>query len=489
MRTGDISSHEMSGQRNVPSANTLVQCDSYATAVSIKEMEEVVMACGIPMTKLSYRIYDRNERLVKEGSYEFPEGGVNRFVLKDVLPISELQPYETKNADYRIETSVTRITGDEVSRYYTFKSYLRTGETTTEVPEKNFPERLAAIPIAKPGMTEEELRNICLDYLKLEVQFPFKFEEDFVYGITGGKRPRRLIGGKVYAGIPYVTRGAGNLYRIAEIYDTKTGALDPKSDLFDDIRYFGNACSGGASMAWARVVTSAYLGYTMFMSEANGFLPVGPYRYPKENVTRFDRDDPNGFNCATICSANGEQTMYESYALMKPADGVGCCGHVRMNSAVPTVVRKDDGTIDGDQSYTLMSEQVCYMSHINHLRIAPDGTHYSAQGYVDRAYTFRELFEGNYIPFTFAEFLNPGRVEPARIRLAVEPELKTRVLTCNYPISDVFIELNGKRYTYRNMEFFRKEVKMGDIFPEEILTKDAKISCQLLNGELLEVAQ
>lgn len=85
MRTDDISSNEMSGQRNVSSANTLVQCDSYATAVSIKEMEEVVMACGIPMTKLSYLVYDRDENMVKEGFYEFPAEGVNRFVRKDVL--------------------------------------------------------------------------------------------------------------------------------------------------------------------------------------------------------------------------------------------------------------------------------------------------------------------------------------------------------------------------------------------------------------------
>ena len=96
-------------------------------------------------------------------------------------------------------------------------------------------------------------------------------------------------------------------------------------------------------MAWARVVTSAYLGYTMFMTEANGFLPVGPYRYSKENVTQFIRGE-DGYNCQTICQENGPETMYESYALMKPADGLVCNGHVRMNSAMPTVVRNADGT-------------------------------------------------------------------------------------------------------------------------------------------------
>jgi hypothetical protein len=71
----------------------------------------------------------------------------------------------------------------------------------------------------------------------------------------------------------------------------------------------------------------------------------------------------------------------------------------------------------------------------------------------------------------------------------VEPELAERVLTANYPISDVFAELDGKKYVYRNMEFFRKEVKLGDIFPAEALTKETKLSCQLLNGQLVEVKQ
>ena len=181
--------------------------------------------------------------------------------------------------------------------------------------------------------------------------------------------------------------------------------------------------------------------------------------------------------------------MFESYAKMKPADGLVCPGHVRMNAAVPTVVRNADGTINPEESYSLIHEQVCYTAHPNHIRIAPDGTHYVAQGCVDIKYTFRELFDTNYLPVTFAEFQDPSKVEPARIRLAVEPELKDRVLTANYPISDVFVETNGKRYTYRNVEFFRKEVKMGDIFPKEALTQDAKITCQLYNGERLEVAQ
>lgn len=489
MATTDTSWYELIGQKTDAAINLLVQCNYYATAASVKDLADVAITCEVPMTKITYTVCDREGDPVTEGTHFCCPGGVHRFVMKDVLPLEKLKTYETETADYKLSTTVTLATGHEVGGVFALQCYLRTGEVTTQVPQRSMPEQLAAIPVAKAGMTGAQLRQICMDYMKLQTEFPFKFQEDFDYVIASQKRGRRLLGGKVYYGIPYVSRGAGNLYRIAEAYDPQTGALDPKSDIFGDIRLFGNACSGAASMSWARVVTSAYLGYTMFMTEANGFLPVGPYRYPKENVTRFIRNDPNEVCCKTICEYNGEQTMYESYAAMLPADGAVCDGHVRMNSAVPVIVRKEDGTIDGDQSYTLMREQVCYVAGINHLRIAPDGTHSTAQGCVDIRYSFRQLFEKNYVPFTFAEFADPSRVEPARIRLAVEPELRERVLTANYAISDVFVQCNGKRYTYRNMEFFRKEVKMSDIFPEEALTEDSKISCRLYNGQVLEVAQ
>lgn len=466
----------------------LVKSDYYASAISLEELKTVEIECIVPIVKMSYAIYDREDNTQKTGEFAFPEEGVNRFSLGEVLPMEELKALETEEAKFGISTTVTLASGDEVGSYFTFKGWLHAAPTTTEVPDKNLAQRLSAIPVARPGMTEDELRQICMDFIRLEVEAPFKLKEDFTYHIQSQHRDRKLLGGKVYAGLPYVSRGAGNLYRLAEICDPETGELDQNSDVFDNIRYVGNACSGAASMAWARVVTSAYLGYTMFLTEANGYLPVGPYRYNRENVTMFSKADPNGYNCRMICDENGEQVMFESYALMKPADGVGCCGHVRMNSAVPTVIRNADGTIDGDRSYTLMREQVCYANNPNHIRIAPDGSHYVAQGVVDMKYTFRELFDTEYIPFTFAEFVDPSRVEPARWRLAVEPELKERVLSCNYPISDVFIEVGGKRYTYRNMEFFRKEVKMGDLFPEELLTKETKIFCQLYNGQLVEVS-
>ena len=338
-------------------------------------------------------------------------------------------------------------------------------------------------------MTEDELRQICVDYMKLQTQFRYKLEGDYNYVVESQMLPRTLKAGVVYGGLPYISRGAGNLYRAAEFYNPETGALDINGDIFEDYRLLGNACSGGACTSWARVVTSAYLGYTMFLAQANGFLPVGPYRYSKPEVTRFikKRIDPNGYSCEDICQENGEQTMFESYAMMKLADGVGCNGHVRMNTAIPVVIRNEDGTIDGDKSYTLMTEQICYVNNPNCLRIAEDGSHYTCQGFVDIKYSFRDLYNTNYIPFTFAEFIDPSKVEKAVVRLSVEPELKMEVISSNYPISDVFCETNGKKYVFRNLEFFRKEVKMCDIFPEEALVGDVKVSVRLYNGETYEL--
>jgi len=154
--------------------------------------------------------------------------------MKDALPPEELKAYETEAADYGIDVTLTLISGAEVSGGFAFKAYLRTGETTTKVPEGKLLKQLAAIPIAKPGMTEDQLRQICVDYLKLEAEFSFKFEEDFTYFIFSQKRYRKFLGGKVYGGIPYVTRGAGNLYRLAEIYDPETGVLSRDSDIFPE---------------------------------------------------------------------------------------------------------------------------------------------------------------------------------------------------------------------------------------------------------------
>ena len=214
----------------------LVKRDNFVSCASVDEIANVTIECKIPMVKMIYQITDREKNVVKEGEYAFNKDGVNKFVIKDVVDLEELKAYETDTYDYFLQTSVVLVSGVEVGGYFTLQCTLRNGSSTTKIPSTDLKDKLANIPIAKPGMTEDELRKICLEYMRLQLGFTFKFEKDFNYTVVSQKRPRRLIGGKVYAGIPYITRGAGNLYRIASIYDPKTGALDPESDIFDDLR-------------------------------------------------------------------------------------------------------------------------------------------------------------------------------------------------------------------------------------------------------------
>lgn len=462
-----------------------VQCETYACVLSLKELEDIRVACPYEITKLSYWIKNRNGEICFEGSHSFEGNGVTEFMLKDAVSLSDFAPYETENTDYFLETGVTLSDGTELSGFRIVKYFIRKGTSTKDLPQYDLLEKLNAIPIANSDMTEEELRKICVDFMKLQCEFPYKFNADCYYTVASQNKKRHLLPETVYGGIPYVTAGAGSLYRLAEFFDPATGTIDLSGDIFNDALTYGNACSGAACMAWSRVVSSAYMGYCKNMTPISGFLPVGPYRYSQPEIVSFAKKklNPDGYGTHDICCENGEQVMFESYGQMKPADGIVVSGHVRMNTAIPTVVRKADGTIDGEQSYALMTEQVCFVSDTNHIRIAPDGTHYTAQGLVDRKYTFRELFETDYLPVTFAEFSDPSCVKKSYVRaLADATPIKT-ILSSNYTISDIFLETESGRYVYRFTEFCRKEVKLCEVFSKEILHGKIKASVRLFNGE------
>lgn len=471
---------------------------------SVEELEEVYIDFNYPMSDAFYTITDVNGKVVMDGVWRSPVFNLYRLGLNRILPLTEMKyRLNPAEAPYRVNIEFQLFNGQRLSskNYGAFKCNIlpdKTAVTATRVPENfNLKEQLDLIPIAKPGMRDFRLRQICLDYMKLQCQFPHTLSEDVDYVIRSQKRPRRLAKGMVHGGLPYVTVGSGNLYRMVEALNPETGEIDASKPWVKDARYYGNACSGGVGTSWSRVVNSANFAYTNTMTEANGFIAVGPYTYDKSLTVfpRIKKGDDRDYSPKDVVKENGEQTMFESYALMLPADGVVNTGHVRMNSAYPTVVRNEDGTIDGEKSYTLMSEQGCYATSTNHIRIAPDGNHYTAQGCVDIKYTFKELFDTNYIPFTFAEFLGTKEVEEGWVKLdtdqdAVSAEdLKGLTLTSNFPISDVFVTVGEEKFTYRSPHFYIKKMALSQILPMEKLAEakgeKIEITCQLYNGEKL----
>lgn len=186
---------------------------------------------------------------------------------------------------------------------------------------------------------------------------------------------------------------------------------------------------------------------TVSMTQAQGCLKLGPYEYDT-SIWEFT-------STRSVCTDNGRQTMYASYALWQPADGMVYyhrTGHVQMVSTKPDVVYNEDGSIDGEKS------TVCYMDQTSTKGVTPLQTEKNGellqQGNVDKRVTFVELYDKGYIPFTFAEFTREGEFEKSEVKVVdytlpetdlVLSELSAGTIKSNYLVSDVRLVFKNKR--------------------------------------------
>ncbi|MBR3837522.1 MAG: hypothetical protein IKJ74_05170 [Clostridia bacterium] len=374
------------------------------------------------------------------------------------------------------------------------------GNKNTEPHAVNDPltwDRINAIPIANASMSIDELRQICVDFFALQVSFTWTPKSPANYEVDSNKHKVEYTVGGLYGGIPYVNLGSNNLYRVMDFYDSETGIFDV-SMLEVNETLAGNACSSSAGVAWGRVINSASLSYTSGHTPKAGFLPIGPYKANLDIPTFGTGGNPD---VKDIIALNDTQTMYESYALLKPADGVVSGGHVRMVKEAPVVVRNDDGTINGKESYCLFVEQGCYNDSAAHTRTQADGASYQIQGNDNGKFYFDDLAK-SYLPFTFAEFLGTDPVEPATVTMSVTGEnlslkqLLAAEVTSNYIILDAYCTIRDAEgnvvstYAYRQPKHYLKSFKLSSATPGPILQKYEKetgytieYSAQLSTGE------
>lgn len=376
---------------------------------------------------------------------------------------------------------------------------------------------LNALPVASEEMTAMERRKLCLDYFQMQLTFRWQSNLDVTdYQSTYAKtvKDRNLLTENLYAGIPYQSGGNGNLYRWLEYYDETTGLFDVqrafdenggygeggdledlKKDEAGNITYkryrsmktFFNACSSGAGWGWSRVVNSADFGATMDYNVHGGFIPVGCYTYENmETVDKFGvvtEGNPTGLDVPDVIAAMGDSALYDCYALMRPADCLLSKGHTMMVRKVKVTLNAN-GQINPMRSIVYILDQGEAWSKKGKL----DGKKFYRQGDVDRLFTFAELKDAGYLPFTFAELLdendpfdkphldfyntyiaprNPlgtkysltelsaedlkevcgSGVEKATVFLTGKPtslgELEALNLGSNYPLSDVFVRVKG----------------------------------------------
>ena len=256
-----------------------------------------------------------------------------------------------------------------------------------------------------------------------------------------GTGPDVMNVGQVYGGLPYVGLAYSAIYRLMDFIDPETGVVNIK----EAGRYqamFGNQCAQGSYQGWSRFINSAKYGGTPSMTVANNFIRVGDYVYP--DVT------PNwtkSYNTVKVCEENGKQAIFESYAKVVPADGVvnyTTAGHVMMIVSEPTVVRNEDGTINGVQSYVYITDQHVRFENYTHPN---GGDQCQAARYVNKKCSFDSLFEDGYIPFIYKEWLGEDPIEVPEYKyshsgdsITLSKIFETRI-SSNYHLYDAYFSV------------------------------------------------
>lgn len=323
-------------------------------------------------------------------------------------------------------------------------AYKSEGEYT-ELSEMVSWDAINAFPIKKTDMPLDEARQLCVDffrYCKTALWIPAE-SWDFTHH-DNGEGPDTLEAGVVYGGLPYVGLASSAIYRVLDYMDPQTGVVDITT-AGQYQRMFGNQCANGAYQGWSRVINSSQYNGTPKMTMANGFYRVGDYYY-QDALTGWS----DAYGTDECAKENGEKKLFEAYALMKHGDGIvnyTTSGHVVMIATDPVVVRGADGHIDPAQSYVTVIDQTPQWGN----GTSAGGDQYTYQANVDTKWNFMKLFQGHYLPFTYAEWLGTDPIEETEISFGHEgdsittKELLSAKITCNYHIYDSYAIIRDKK--------------------------------------------
>jgi hypothetical protein len=142
---------------------------------------------------------------------------------------------------------------------------------------------IEAIPIANDSMTEEQLRQICVDFARLQLTYGWTVSKEVTY--SNGRAEKTFYPDKVYGGIPYISNSVGNIYTAARYVNPTNGIIDVSNGP-DVFKIFANQCSGSLFWAWARVCNSFHFNGTSDTLDKTGCLPIGDYKY-SETLTDY----------------------------------------------------------------------------------------------------------------------------------------------------------------------------------------------------------
>ena len=278
---------------------------------------------------------------------------------------------------------------------------------------KSWYDELMAMPIANENMSEDELRQLCVDAMRMNLTFRWTPNMDINYSFTLLERTSEvsLPANIAYSGMFYCNNNArGNVWKALEYYDVETGVMDVMAMGGTVLGNLSSACARGCEWGWARVSNSTGLETMSSYNQYNSNIAlVGTYNY---GLGKYSFSSGNGTK--DIIAENGEDVMLQSYAAIQKADGVysSSAYHVMMCTDAPVIVYDAEGKIDPAQSYVMILEQDAVGSKTDKQdTIQENGITLRALGGVDRKYTFRDLLDKGYLPFTIKELIGEDPVE------------------------------------------------------------------------------
>ena len=328
-----------------------------------------------------------------------------------------------------------------------------TTQATTEATEPDFSSDTThkyltddPILIARREAAEAHMRASC--------NFIWRNEEDLLYTVSSGITPDQATGssrlelkaGRLYRGMPYSFAGTSMSVFREYLSEPDAKGIQSLSGMdwqimsggSKETALVGTDCYGAIVKAWGQVNASIIPKPVRTMVPANGYLRVGNYTSGEDENPKTEK----------VCEANGEQTMYEAYALLQAADMIIYTDHAMMVAEV-RVVRDATGAIDPFSSTVTVLEQtrVHFREEKKQFDEALGEDVYAISG-IDRVFKFRSLYNTGYMPVTCKELIDPTPIADPEITDSLTEHtidtVCTGTLSCNWYMDNVFITITDQ---------------------------------------------
>ncbi|MBQ4037457.1 MAG: hypothetical protein IJC84_04955 [Clostridia bacterium] len=320
-----------------------------------------------------------------------------------------------------------------------------------------------SLPVATDYMTPSELREIAFQTMNMTMGV--KWKAPTAFNTFLGNDAISHTANTVYQGMPYSTSSYNSLYTFLHYYNGSSFTLNSVSDLLSQYGNtaaenlgkvaFGNQCSASTAWAWSSVSDQVRWTGTSNVLPQFGAYYLGDALRAKA-LTTYNGDAHFSLATTDFLASVGTNDVYAAYQLLQKGDGlvqnygtVLADGSAVTQSAGGGHVRMVVGVT---LSSTLKSSKVTVIEQSGGIR----------------SYTFENLYNTGYIPFTIPEFLPTDHelyspVEKSYVNYIVANDTNKKVtastvtvnellhvysVDSNYPIAALVVQIkNGSAVT------------------------------------------